>query len=561
MANCVSRLAARPAALGLLFATTMLAPVARARAPDWVSTATLGVPVAALVGATDQGPLSSSQALTVRVGMTPRNLAALQQLVVAQATPGNPEYEKFLTPSRFRAMFGPSTAQINRVVNYLQTAGFTNITVEPNGLLISADGTAGMAALAFNTALEQVAIGSATQFINTSAAQVPAKLGGVVSAVLGLNNVGMMLPPLALPSLPQYAVSYTPTQFQQIYSVSKVKPATRASIAIMAEGDLTGVFADLRTAEAAFGLPQVPVTLVQVGVASTDTSGADEWDLDTQYSSGMAQDLKMLYVYATTSLSDSDLALEFSHWATDDLAKAASASLGECEGFAYLDGSMAIDDMSFLQAASQGQTFFASAGDTGSFCPIGPAGVNGVPVGAPLVNYPAASPYVVGVGGTTLLTNADGSYDLETAWATGGGGVSQFEGSPYWQQAQVALLAPADLRGVPDIAMDADPESGAEVYVNGAPEGVGGTSLSSPLALGVWARTISINRKLGNAGPLIYSLYDGTGGTGGLTGTYPEGGFHDITVGTNGLYEAGPGYDLTTGLGTFIVDQFAKDLK
>ena len=231
----------------------------------------------------------------------------------------------------------------------------------------------------------------------------------------------------------------------------------------MAEGDLTGVLSDLRIEEKAFGLPQVPVTVVPVGIASTDVSGADEWDLDSQYSSGVAQNLKMLYLYDTTSLSDSDLALEFSRWATDDKAKAASASLGECEIFPYVDGSMTVDDMIFLEAASQGQSFFASAGDTGSFCPVGPAGVNGVPLGAPLVNYPAASPYVVAVGGTTLLTNANGSYDKEITWYAGGGGVSQFETSPAWQEAAVAALATTGTRGVPDVAMDADPNSGALV--------------------------------------------------------------------------------------------------
>jgi subtilase family serine protease len=187
--------------------------------------------------------------------------------------------------------------------------------------------------------------------------------------------------------------------------------------------------------------------------------------------------------------------------------------------------------------------------------------VNGVPAGAPLVNYPAASPYVVGVGGTTLLSNADGSYNREIAWNTGGGGVSAFETTPNWQAAAVSLLGTTGLRGVPDVAMDADPNSGATVYVNGTPEAVGGTSLSSPLSLGVWARALTVNPKLGFAPPSLYSLYDPTGGAGGVVGSYPVGGFHDIIVGNNGLYEAGPGYDLITGLGTFIVDELTQDLK
>ena len=550
------RLPASALVAALLAATALASPAAAA---TWVPTATQGVPVSALLGASDLGALPASQPLTLRIGLQMQNRAALLSLVQAQSQPSNAAYGQFLTPGQFAAGYGAPAASLNAVVAYLKSAGFTGIAVEPNHLLISANGTAAQAAAAFHTTLEQVSIGGKTQFVNLTAAQVPAALGSSISAVLGLNSVGKMVPQIALP-LPQYLVSYTPAQFQAIYSVGKLPPARRASIAIMAEGNLTGVLSDLRAAEKAFGLPQVAVQVVPVGTPSSDVSGADEWDLDTQYSSGIAQNLHTLYIYDTTSLSDSDLALEFSRWVTDDKAKAASASLGECEIFPYVDGSMTIDDMIFLEAASQGQSFFASAGDTGSFCPVGPAGVNGVPLGAPLVNYPAASPYVVGVGGTTLLTTAAGAYDKEITWDTGGGGVSQFETSPAWQEAAVLALSKTGLRGVPDVAMDGDPNSGALVYVNGAPEGVGGTSLSSPLSLGIWARAVNANPKLGLAGPRLYGLYDGTGGTAGLFGSYPKGGFHDITVGNNGLYSAGPGYDLTTGLGTFIIDQFVGDL-
>jgi subtilase family serine protease len=115
---------------------------------------------------------------------------------------------------------------------------------------------------------------------------------------------------------------------------------------------------------------------------------------------------------------------------------------------------------------------------------------------------------------------------------------------------------------MPDVAMDADPYSGAEVYYNGAPLIVGGTSLSSPLSLGVWARMISANPKLGYGAPRLYSLYNGSGVQGtGVDGTYPNGGYHDIIVGCDGLYCATPGWDYTTGLGSFWINQLAADLK
>jgi subtilase family serine protease len=532
---------------------------------SWVPTATQGISLSSLLSAVDGGVAAAEQPLTVRVALKPRNQAALVAYVKAINDPTNALYGQSLTPGQFKSYYGPTTASVQAVTGYLVDAGFTNVVVEPNNLLISADGNIGAASAAFNTQIHALTQFGKPVIGNTTAAMVPASLSNIVSAVLGLNTIGQMksqlrtkaqFKPAALPSLPvslpQYDVSYTPKQFQAIYGVGSVAPDYNHNIAIMAEGDLTGVLADLKTAEAAFGLPQVAVTVVPVGLPSTDVSGADEWDMDTQYSTGMAGFALRLYLYDVTSLDDSDLALEFSRWATDDVAKAASASLGECEIFPYLDGSMVVDDMTFLEAAAQGQTFFASSGDTGSFCPVSAVGVNGVPAGAPLVQYPAASPYVVAVGGTTLLTNADGSYDTEITWYAGGGGISQFEGPGYWQTGAGILSGTAlNSRGVPDIALDADPYSGATVYVDGAPEGVGGTSLSSPLALGVWARIVSGHYTMGFASPHLYGLYNGSG----LLGEYPSGGYHDITVGANGLYVAAPGWDYTTGLGSPIVSQ------
>lgn len=525
----------------------------------WTPTATKGISLSQLVSAADYGPAPSGQAITVRVALKLQNQPALLAYIKNINDPSNALYGQALTPAQFSASYAPSAAQASEVAQYLQSQGFQNVTVEPNNLLISANGTVAQASAAFNTPIEQFAQFGNIVYGNTAAAQVPASLAGVVGAVLGLNNIGQMKPTLVTRSqvsVPQYDVAYSPQQFWTAYSATTVPAASNATVAIMAEGNVSGVITDLRAEEKANGLPQVPLTVVPVGIASTDTSGADEWDLDTQFSTGMAGTVKQLYIYDTTSLTDSDLALEISRWATDDKAKAGSASLGECEVFPYLDGSMLADDESFAEAAAQGQSFFASTGDTGSFCPA-EVGENGVPAGAPMVNYPAASQYVMAVGGTTLLTNSDGTYDTETAWYAGGGGISQFEYSPYWQAAANIPSSAAGDKGIPDIAMDADPYSGANIYYDGSWEAVGGTSLSSPLALGVWARLISANPKLGFAPVRYYGLYDGAT----TPGSYPNGGFHDITVGANGFYTALPGWDYTTGLGSLWVSQLYSDLK
>ncbi len=526
----------------------------------WTSTATQGISLSQLASAADYGPTNPQQAITVRVALNLQNQAALATYIKNINDPTNALYGQSLTPAQFAAAYAPSNAQVQQVVSYLQSAGFGNIAVEPNNLIISADGTVAQASAAFNTPIENFSQFGNIVYGNTSPAQVPASLNGIVGAVLGLNTIGQMKPSIVLQSsvsAPQYAVSYTPQNFWQIYGANGVPAASKTSIAIMAEGDLTGVLSDFKAAESSWGFPSFPVTVVPVGIASTDTSGADEWDLDTQYSTGMAGgNVKHLYLYDATSMTDSDLALDFSRWVTDDKARVANASFGECEIFPYLDGSMLADDELFAEGAAQGQTLFSSSGDTGSFCPA-EVGENGVPAGVPMVNYPATSQYVMGVGGTTLLTDADGNYDIETAWYAGGGGISQFEYSPYWQTAAGIPSSELGDKGDPDIAMDADPESGANVYVNGAWEGVGGTSLSSPLAVGVWARMLTANTNLGFAPITYYSLYDGTG----VLGSYPEGGFHDITTGCDGLYCALPGWDYTTGLGTLWVSQLYNDLK
>jgi subtilase family serine protease len=272
----------------------------------------------------------------------------------------------------------------------------------------------------------------------------------------------------------------------------------------------------------------------------------------------MAGNVAQLTIYDAPSLTDADTTTEFDRFVTDDSSKAGSASFGECELLADEDGSTAADDAIFREAALQGQTVFASSGDTG----VGCLGVeNGIPLGVPGVEYPASSTYVVGVGGTTLLANASGAYDAEIGWYSGGGGTSVIEPAGAWQSGVVPLSL-TGLKAVPDIAMDADPDTGANVIVSGSAEEVGGTSLSSPLSLGVWARLESAHgNALGFAAPIFYKEFSDEGGTSlipsGLTRAI--GGFHDIEFGGNPL-PALPGYDYSTGLGTFDVGLSVGDI-
>jgi subtilase family serine protease len=288
------------------------------------------------------------------------------------------------------------------------------------------------------------------------------------------------------------------------------------------------------TFEDKFGLPHVAWNQIQVGAPSTDTSGSDEWDLDTQYSTGLAPGVTQLNVYDGASLSNDDILATINRWVTDNSTRQASFSAGECELLAFATGFTDALDVTLAQAAAQGQSLFVSSGDTGVFC-AAVVGVNGVPAGIPSVDYPASSPYAVGVGGTTVL----GSGPNEIGWYAGGGGISYFEPAPAYQSAAGGSFVGVN-RGVPDVALDADPNSGYDVIVNGTEETIGGTSASAPSWQGIWARIQSgRGGNLGNADPVLYAE--------------PASAFNDITLGANGAINT-PGYDYVTGRGTPIIN-------
>lgn len=161
------------------------------------------------------------------------------------------------------------------------------------------------------------------------------------------------------------------------------------------------------------------------------------------------------------------------------------------------------------------------------------------------VDFPASSPSVLGCGGTKLLAS-NGKISSEVAWnetvideGATGGGVSTVFALPTWQTHAGVPKAPSNFigRGVPDVAGNADPVTGYEILVDGQSEVVGGTSAVAPL----WAALIArlnqqLGKSLGYANPLLY----GTKGNG----------FHDITQGNNGAYQAKLGWDACTGLGS-----------
>ncbi len=539
----------RSARMMLLFASVALIAAAAFAGP--ASAAPGGLALWHDRSAADVGALPA-RPLAITLTLVPRDAAGLRALV---ARP-----HAALTPAQFNARYAPSPATVTAIRSWATASHLQVASVSANRLLMKLTGSSTAVASALQTSFARFSSARDGSFYApTSAARLPSALAPKVAAVLGLSSLAKLNVPhpavrsaaslngvlsmvgtslsklgLAAPSL-AYPSQYTPQQFWSMYDAPATQTGSGQQLAIITDGDVSQPQKDLVTFESKFGLPTVAWHQINVGTASTDTSGDDEWDLDSQYSTGFAPGVGTLDVYVGPSLSDSDILATINRWVTDDAAKQGSFSAGECDLLAYVGGFSTGLDTVLQQAAAQGQTMFFSSGDTGSQCPA-VTGVNGVPAGIPDTNYPASSPYGIGVGGTSVLSP---SGPTEIAWYAGGGGLSPIEPKAAFQSAtKIYGVAPSPLRAVPDVSLDADPESGYEVIVAGAEETIGGTSASTPSWQGIWARAQGAHGgALGFAGPVLYS-------------TVPATAFHDVTLGTNVLYPAGPGYDLVTGLGT-----------
>jgi subtilisin-like proprotein convertase family protein len=322
---------------------------------------------------------------------------------------------------------------------------------------------------------------------------------------------------------------------QITFSGAIVGDGAGQTIGIVDAYDTPAALADLQAFDAAFGLADPPnfTRVAQDGSTSfpaTNSGWALETALDVEWAHALAPKAKLLLIEATTN-SFSNLLTAVDYARNFAGVSVVSMSWGGGE-FA---GENSFDSHFTTPPGHSGVTFLASTGD------------NGTPGG-----YPAYSPNVVAVGGTTL--NVDDQVPLpdyvdETGWTGSGGGVSVYESQPGYQQQVVPETLTTNRRAIPDVSFDADPASGVAVYsslAGGAATPwltVGGTSFSAP----AWGALIAIanqGRVLGGMPvlesatstlPLLYGL--------------PEYDFHDVTIGSNGLSTA-PLYDLVTGRGS-----------
>jgi xanthomonalisin len=480
------------------------------------------------------GPLAATQLIHVQIALKLRHQADLDAYIAGLGAPGSTQVP--MSQAQFMAKYAPTHGQAQDVANFLSQSGFTNIVISENRMLVSADAPSATVAAAFQTSFSVVkAADGHTGFMNNAPVHVPAALQGSVLSVVGLQNVHTAHTNFQRQSgpVPMAVTGHNPTEFASIYGGSGQTTGAGVTVGIITQGKITQTITDLNSFTSQNGLATVTTQTVNTDGTSTDTSGVDEWNLDSQDIVGMAggQVGKIIF-YNIPSLSNTDLTDDFNTVVTANAAKIVNVSLGECETDAQGDGSAAAQDQLFQQAVAQGQTISVSTGDSGA---------DECGTGGTTPSWPAASQYVIAVAGTTLNASTT-TWSSETVWVDSGGSASTFEPKPSWQ-----TLYSGSKRGVADVAFDGDPNSGAKIIVNGSSEQVGGTSLSSPLFVGAWTRVIAANGTgVGFAGPQIYQL--------------PTSVFHDITSGNNNGSTATTGYDLASGRGSMIISNLLANI-
>jgi kumamolisin len=434
---------------------------------------------------------------------------------------------------------GADPADLEAVQAGLEGAGLEILAVDAPSRRIRVRGTAETVSRVFGTELHQVTYRAAdgrsvTHRQRTGELSVPAAFGDRVLAVLGIDDRPQARAQLRVATASDTAISYTPLQIADTYSFPPGTDGTGQTIAII---ELGGGYAqsDLDTYFSGLGLATPTVTAIGVDGANNepgaDPQGADgEVLLDIEVAGAVAPGAAIsVYFAPNTDAGFLDAVSEAVHAAPTPAAVSISWGQSEDDWTAQARAAM---DSAFADAVTLGIVVTAAAGDRGS--------TDGGTDGQDHCDFPASSPNVIGCGGTSLTADAETVWNNGTAGGATGGGVSDAFDRPTRQQ---SVGVPGSTgRGVPDVAGNADPQTGYQVLVDGTDTVIGGTSAVAPLWAGLVARLAQATNGLlhGFADALYAGVLAGTGVPG----------FKDVTSGDNGGYRAGAGWDACTGLGS-----------
>ena len=502
--------------------------------------------------------------------------AELEQLLADRQNPSSPRYRQWLTPEEFGNRFGLSPADHSKVVVWLTSEGFTVNQSARGRNWIAFSGAAGQVSRTLRTPIHRFQVNGETHYANTVDPSVPEALAGVIGGFMGLTDfhprsmIGQVSP-----EYDSGASHYlAPQDWATIYDVSPLYQAgfdgTGQNIAVVGESDVP--IADIRSFRTRFGLAANDPKMILYGGTDPGYNGAQvEGDLDLEWAGAIAPNATIYYIYGADPFTAMVYAID------QDVASAITVSYSSCEIDAALSYWRAIAQ----QANAQGITLLSASGDAGAAAcdPQGemPYAANGI-----AVNFPAVLPEVTGVGGTQFVEGAGTywatrnssnlgsalSYIPEAAWnesgtsglLSSGGGASVLYAKPSWQ---TGPGVPNDnARDVPDIALSSAGHDGYTLTYNGGNYIVSGTSCASPSMAGLVAilnqyqvsKGFQAQAGLGNINPQLYRLAQSAPSA-----------FHDVTAGSNTVncaqgspdcltgsfgYQAGPGYDPATGLGS-----------
>jgi kumamolisin len=491
-----------------------------------------------LPGARDLGEADPQERLQVTVLIRRRASGVFSDRVAALATGG--ATGGHLTREEFAGQFGADPADAAAVAEFAAAHGLTVASEDLPRRTLILSGRVSAFNAAFAVDLRRMSQTGGDYRGRTGAVHLPAELQDIVQAVLGLDNRPQATPHFRRHSKRTAPTSFTPPQIAALYGFPAGNGAGECVAIIELGGGYTP--ADLAAYFGALGVSPTPsVTAVSVDQGANsptgDASGPDgEVMLDIEVVGAIAPAASIVVYFApNTDAGFIDAVTTAAHDATHK-PSVISISWGGPES-SWTSQSLTAFDQALQAAAAMGVTVCVASGDSGSS--------DGVASGDH-VDFPASSPYALACGGTSLRASG-GKIASETVWndgakgGAGGGGLSAVFPLPAWQKGLSvagAKGAPAVLtmRGVPDVAGDADPETGYMVRIDATDTVIGGTSAVAPL----WAALLAIingqrGAPVGFIHPLLYVHVAA---------------FRDITEGNNGDYAAGPGWDACTGLGS-----------